>query len=51
MFRLIIQEYPSFAEINDSKTKFIFLMSQENRKVTNAIAFYIHKWFSIRENK
>ena len=50
MFRSIVHEFPRFAEINDSKTKFIFLMSQENKKVTNTIAFYIHKCFFVREN-
>ena len=47
MFRSVVQEYPGFAEIKESKTKFILLMPQENTN-TNTIAFYIHKWFSVR---
>ena len=50
MFISIVQEYPGFTEIKGSKTKFIFLMSQENSKVTNTIAFYIRKWFSVRQS-
>ena len=34
----------------DSKTKFIYLMSQENKKLTNLIAQCIHDWFKIRES-
>ena len=33
-FKNIIFEFPRFAEITDSITRFIFLMSQENEKFT-----------------
>ena len=32
-FKNITSEYSSFEEITDSKTKFIFLMTQENKRL------------------
>ena len=49
-FKIIINEVPSFEDMTDSKTKFIYLMSQENKKLTNLIAQCIHDWFKIRES-
>ena len=56
-FKNIIVEFPRFAEITDSITRFIFLMSQENEKVTILVASCIYNWFqkkkreSILDNK
>ena len=49
-FKIIINEVPCFEDMPDSKTKFIYLMSQENKKLTNLIAQCIHDWFKIRES-
>ena len=47
-FKNILVEFPRFAEITESITRFIFLMSQENEKVTILVASSIYNWF---ENK
>ena len=49
-FKIIINEVPCFEDMPDSKTKFIYLMSQENKNLTNLIAQCIHTWFEIRES-
>ena len=38
MFKKITREFPNFEEIKDSNSKFIFLMSQENKKITILLA-------------
>ena len=38
LFKNILPECPRFAEIADSITRFIFLMSQENEKITILVA-------------
>ena len=37
-FKTITEEVPNFEQITDSKTKFIFLMTQENENILNLIA-------------
>ena len=49
-FKININEVPCFEDMSDSKTKFIYLMSQENNNLTNLIAQCIHDWFKIRES-
>ena len=49
MFKEIINEFPNFGDIIDSKSKFIFLMSQENKSITILIASCIYNWLLIRE--
>ena len=49
MFNRINNEFPKFNDIKDSKSKFTFLMSQENNNITILIASCIHNWFQIRE--
>ena len=49
-FKIITNEVPCFEDMPDSETKLIYLMSQENKKLTNLIAQCIHDWFKIRES-
>ena len=39
----------NFKTIPDSKSKFIFLMSQENINITIILALPVHKWNQIRD--
>ena len=48
MYQKIDRYFPNFSNINENKSKFIFLMSQENTEVTKIIATHIHKWYQIR---
>ena len=48
-FKTINEEVPNFSEIADSRSKFLFLMSQENEKLIKLIAFCTYEWFIIRE--
>ena len=50
-FKNIIFEFPRFAEITDSITRFIFLMSQENEKVTILVASCIYNWFEKKKER
>ena len=50
-FKNIIVEFPRFAEITDSITRFIFLMSQENEKVTILVASCIYNWFEKKNER
>ena len=54
-FKNIIVEFPRFAEITDSITdsitRFIFLMSQENEKVTILVASCIYNWFEKKKER
>ena len=49
MFKKITKEFPNFEEIKDSNSKFIFLMSQENKKITILLASCVFNWFKVRE--
>ena len=51
MYEKIEKFFPNFRRIIDSKSKFIFLMSQENMDTTKIIATYIHRWYQIREQQ
>ena len=51
MYEKIEKFFPNFRRIIDSKSKFIFLMSQENIDTTKIIATYIHRWYQIREQQ
>ena len=51
MYEKIEKFFPNFRRINDSKSKFIFLMSQENMDTTKILATYIHRWYQIREQQ
>ena len=48
-FKTINEEVPNFSEIADSRSKFLFLMSQENEKIIKLIAFCTYEWFIIRD--
>ena len=48
-FKKITSQFPNFAEITDSKNKFIFLMSQQNKEVTILIASCIYNWSEKRQ--
>ena len=48
MYQKIDQYFPNFSSIDESKPKFIFLMSQENLDVTKIVTNYIHKWYQTR---
>ena len=48
-FKIITHEVPNFSEIPDSRSKFLFLMSQENEKIIKLIASCTYEWFKIRE--
>ena len=50
-FKNIIVEFPRFAEITDSTTRFIFLMLQENEKVAILVASCIYNWFEKKKEK
>ena len=39
----------NFRTIPDSKSKFIFLMSQENINITIILALRVHRWNQIRD--
>ena len=47
-FKTIREEVPTFEQMTDSKTKFIFLTTQENEKKLNLIASCTHDWFKLR---
>ena len=47
-FKTITEEVPNFEQMTDSKTKYIFLMTQENEKILNLIASCTHDWFKLR---
>ena len=49
MYDKIGKFVPNFKTIPDSKSKFIFLMSQENVNITKILALNIHRWNQIRE--
>ena len=49
-FAKIQTEIPGFANINNNDDKFIFLMTQENKVVTNIVASCINKWFKVRND-
>ena len=49
MFKKITREFPNFEEIKDSNSKFIFLMSQENKNITILLASCVFNWFKVRE--
>ena len=47
MYDKIEDIFPNFRSIPGSKSKFIFLMSQENIIITKILAFHIHRSFHI----
>ena len=47
-FKTITAKVPNFIQMPDSKTKFIFLVTQENEKILNLIASCTHEWFKIK---
>ena len=49
MFSKIESFFPNFCKIPGSKSKFIFLMTQENIDVTKIIATCIYRWLNMRE--
>ena len=50
LFEKIVRIYPSFNTIPDDKSKFIFLMTQENIDVTKMMALFIKKSFETRSS-
>ena len=49
MYDKIEKNFPNFRSIPDSKSKFIFLMSQENISITKIRALPVHRWNEIRD--
>ena len=47
-FKTIPEEVPTFKQMTDSKTNFIFLMTRENETILNLIASCTHDWFKLR---
>ena len=50
LFEKIARIYPNFNAIPDDKSKFIFLMTQENIDVTKMMAFFLKKSFETRSS-
>ena len=42
--------YPNFNTISDNKSKFIFLLTQENIEVTKMLAIFIRQSFQVRDS-
>ena len=49
-FKKIETENPGFLNIKDCKNKFLFLMTQENKIITNILASSINRWFEVRSD-
>ena len=49
MYDKIENIFPNFRTIPDSRSKFIFLMSQENINITKILALNIHRWNEISD--